>query len=324
VFIGVTLQKGIAGVESCGCFGQIHINPWITLLAIDIPLFSGLLAFRPIGQKLLPPPWPSLKHFFGISVPTFILLGALVPILTLNKPPEKTEKYEVVRPEEWTRKESTKKYSAKHKNAESLDEEMTNGKVHGEEWPLLKYIDIADSLRSGIVVVLLYHYDCPDCIQAIPLYDQMGRDLSDNEEAIRIAFIEVPPYGPSEESPIPGETLCLEGRLDPSKKWYFTTPLVVLIVDCSVVKSWEVEVPNLDEVQEHLANWLAGVEELRVSDRASFLASVGFVCPFNAWGGNLCPYVLPPCGREKSKIPSLMTALSCIFRGKNGAQKKNL
>jgi hypothetical protein len=38
-FIGVTLTKAITGAESCGCFGQIHVNPWITLAAIDVPLF---------------------------------------------------------------------------------------------------------------------------------------------------------------------------------------------------------------------------------------------------------------------------------------------
>ena len=100
------------------------------------------------------------------------------------------------------------------------------------------------------MVVLLYHYDCPDCLEAIPLYDQMGRDLSDNNNAIRIAFIEVPPYGPLAASPIPPETLCLEGKLDPSKKWYLTTPLVVVIENGSVIKSWEVEVPTLDEILE--------------------------------------------------------------------------
>ncbi|MHC5142181.1 MAG: MauE/DoxX family redox-associated membrane protein [Planctomycetota bacterium] len=54
-FIGVTLTKAITGAESCGCFGQIHVNPWITLAAIDVPLFLLLAIFRPKGTKLLPP-----------------------------------------------------------------------------------------------------------------------------------------------------------------------------------------------------------------------------------------------------------------------------
>lgn len=114
---------------------------------------------------------------------------------------------------------------------------------------MLKYIDIADSLRSNIAVVLLYHADCPDCREAIVRYDQVSREMAANEDAIRIAFIEVPPYGPEQDSLIPSDTPCLKGKLDSSKEWYnITTPLVVVIVDGSVVKSWEDKAPEFDEI----------------------------------------------------------------------------
>lgn len=221
LFIGVTLQKTLAGAESCGCFGTIHVKPWITLSTIDIPLFLGLLIFRPRKEKLLPPPWPSARHFFGVAIPTFILLGAIVPILIFNKPPEKTSRYEVVRPDEWISK----------------------------PWPLLQYIDIADSLRSQIAIVLLYHSDCPNCREAIPKYEEMARDLTGNENAIRIAFIEVPPYGSPEDNPVSPDTICLAGKLASTKQWYnITTPLIVALVDGSVVKYWEVQTPSLDQI----------------------------------------------------------------------------
>jgi len=97
-FIVVTLHKGLIGAASCGCFGRVHVNPWITLCVVDIPLFLALLIFRPRGEKLLPPPWPSAKHFFGVAMPTCIVLAALVPTLIFNKPPAKTARYEVVDP----------------------------------------------------------------------------------------------------------------------------------------------------------------------------------------------------------------------------------
>ena len=37
-FVGVTAYKAATGELSCGCFGRIHVNPWITLLTIDVPL----------------------------------------------------------------------------------------------------------------------------------------------------------------------------------------------------------------------------------------------------------------------------------------------
>ena len=230
LFIAVTLQKGLIGAESCGCFGRVKVNPWITLLAIDIPLFLGLVIFRPKGLKLLPPPWPSARHFFDVAIPTFIVIGVIVPVLIFNKPPDKTDKYEVVKPKEWIRKEPP-------------------GEKR-EGWSMLKYIDIADSLRSDIVIVVFYSTECDACRDAILLYDRMSRDMAGNRDSIRFAFIKVPPYASEKDSIVPVDTPCLRGRLDSSKDWYIQTPLVVVIQDGLVVKSWENETPQLDEILE--------------------------------------------------------------------------
>jgi len=238
-FIGVTSYLALTGASSCGCFGTVHVNPWITLCAIDIPLFALLLIFRPVGEKFLPPPWPSAKHFFGVAMPTFIFLGILVPVLIFNKPPEKTTTYEVVHPEQWV--------TVKPIKPAVLEANEPNKAPVSQEWPLLKSIDIADSLRQGFVAVLLYHYDCPDCGEAIPEYDKLSKEMGE-EGAIRFAFIAVPPYGTPEQDPVPADTKCLRGKLDTNKKWYFQTPLVVLLQDGAVVKSWEGKAPNLDDI----------------------------------------------------------------------------
>jgi hypothetical protein len=47
VFFGVTLYKGLTGAASCGCFGTVQVNPWITLLAVDLPAILALLVFKP-------------------------------------------------------------------------------------------------------------------------------------------------------------------------------------------------------------------------------------------------------------------------------------
>jgi len=230
LFIVVTLQKGLIGAESCGCFGRVHVNPWVTLSVIDIPLFLGLVVLRPKGYKLLPPPWPSAKHFFGVAIPTFIVIGVIMPVLIFNKPPNKTDKYEVVKPKEWIRKKP-------------IGEKQVR-----EEWSMLKYIDIADSLRSNIAIVVFYSTECDTCDDAIPLYDRMSRDMAGNEDSIRFAFIEIPPYASEQDSFVPVDTPCLTGRLDSNKDWYILTPLVVVIQDGLVVKSWEIETPELDEI----------------------------------------------------------------------------
>jgi thiol-disulfide isomerase/thioredoxin len=278
-FIIITGYKAISGEASCGCFGTVHINPWITLSTIDIPLFILLALFRPKGEKFLPPPWPSAKHFFSVAIPTVIFLAALVPVLVFNKPPEETAKYHVVRPGQWTTVKPVKPVKivppVPHVDTNTapvpvIPEANTVAVVKPpvpvtdantepnkaapiavqpkDQWPMLKQIDIADSLRSGVVVVLLYHFDCPGCQEAIPKYDKLNRELAGNNDAIRFAFIAIPPYGDEKLSPIPKDTKCLTGKLISDKKEIMMTPFVVLLQDGAVVKAWEGKAPPLDEL----------------------------------------------------------------------------
>jgi hypothetical protein len=221
LFIGVTLQKGLTGAASCGCFGRVKVNPWITLSVIDIPLFLGLVIFHPRGLKLLPPPWPSAAHFFGVAIPTFVTFAVLMPVLVFNKPPDKTDKYEVVKPAEW---------------------------LVAKEWSMLRHIDIANSLRTGLAIVVFYNSSCETCHKAIPLYDKTCREQADNEDSLRFAFIEIPPYASAGDDIVPADTLCLRGQLDSSKEWFIQTPLVVVTADGLPVKFWEGQAPQLDDL----------------------------------------------------------------------------
>ncbi|HOK96895.1 MAG TPA: hypothetical protein PKW71_12305 [Anaerohalosphaeraceae bacterium] len=85
-FIAVTLVKALTGAASCGCFGQIHVNPWITLFSIDIPFFVLLAVFRPAGAKLLPPPWPNVFYLLAVAVPTLGLMALAAPVMVMFRP----------------------------------------------------------------------------------------------------------------------------------------------------------------------------------------------------------------------------------------------
>ena len=236
-FIGVTLYKGLTGAESCGCFGMVKVNPWITLSAIDIPIFICLAIFRPKGEKLFPPPWPKLVHFFAIAIPTFILLPTIEYILITNKPPLKTDKYEVVDTNEWIRPKPISK-----------EPNLPARQITQNLWPMLEYIDIKQQLQTGLWVVLLYHYDCSDCAQAIPKYEEMHKSLKGNENAINFAFIEMPPYGNENQQLIKPDSEIIRGRLSDAKKWFLQTPVVVVLNDGTVLKAWEGTAPGLDEL----------------------------------------------------------------------------
>jgi len=220
-FIGLTLYKGLTGAESCGCFGMVKVNPWITLSVVDIPIFILLAIFRPKDLKLFPPPWPKAAHFFAIAIPTFILLPAIEYVLITNKPPMVSEKYEVLEVKQWT-----------------------NHKV----WPLLQYIDISGRLQSGEWVVLMYHNDCPTCREAMPVYEKMYKDLKGNN--VDMAFIEMPPYEERDLQLVPPDSQVNRGRLGDAKKWLVETPVVVVLRDGVPLKAWQGYAPNLDELTE--------------------------------------------------------------------------
>ena len=189
----------------------------------------------------MPPPWPSAKHFFAVAIPTFIILATLVPVLVFNKPPNITVQYEVIKPETWLVKNPDPNSPGRAK------------------WPLLAHIDIADKISIGFAVVFIYHYDCPDCRQAIPQFEQIHQVLADN--IAPVVFIEAPVvvsgakplYGPADQNPVKSDTACLSGKLDTSKQWFVKTPLVVLLKDGSCVHYWPDEPPNLEQIEKALA-----------------------------------------------------------------------
>jgi thiol-disulfide isomerase/thioredoxin len=218
-FIGITLFKGITGEASCGCFGVVKVNPWITLIVVDIPIFLLLAIFRPKGEKLFPPPWPKAAHFFAIAIPTFILLPAIEYVLITNKPQMKAEKYEVIDIKQWQNR---------------------------QRWSLLDYIDMKEQLQNGEWVVLMYHNDCPDCREAIPVYEKMYKDLTGNN--INMAFIEMPPYEDGKQQLVKPDSIVTRGRLSEAKKWYVQTPVVVVLRDGKVLKAWQGSAPTFDEL----------------------------------------------------------------------------
>lgn len=217
-FIGVTLFKALTGEASCGCFGVVKVNPWITLSAIDIPIFLLLVIFRPKGENFFPPPWPNLYHFLAIAIPTFILLPSTEYVLI-------THKQEKPNVNNWI-----------------------STPVIQNQWPLLQDIDIKQQLQNGLWVVLMYHYDCPDCAKAIPEYEKMYDSLKGNQNAINFAFIEIPPYGNANQQLPSQDSKVTLGKLSDKKKWFYQTPVVVVINDGQVLKVWEGKAPNLDEI----------------------------------------------------------------------------
>ena len=364
VFICITIWRFATGQESCGCFGNIHVAPEITLFAIDIPMFIGLAVFHPRKEKLLPPPWPNAVHFICVAIPTAILLSALVPTLVFNRPvaevitagsivtqkpkitfkpdakitpaqeitpeevkPEQTitepesnnaentvtpvpeevtepkvptaqEKVtdpqpennaaqdeqqkptEVVEPaispepeipaipdevvdeaanpvtqndaqepEEITEPDQTTAQAASQDENNEDNEPTKNIKPQEGEWDVIAKTDMADTLRSGIKIILLFREDCDVCHEAMPMFEEYAEQFGDDEDSIRIAFVELPPYSEEHEL-ISEDTKCLVGKYISDKKVYGSTPIIVITVGGVPLKAWDGKdpIPTFDDL----------------------------------------------------------------------------
>jgi thiol-disulfide isomerase/thioredoxin len=248
----------LAGFSSCGCFGNVHVNPWKTFSFIDLPAVVLLAIFRPYKavyaiklvvlrmlrffsganrthyNKLHKPRLCSVfrscrrlffplafKYCLTIAALVFVLISVSTVVLIANEPKKVTSRYEVLEPKDWI----------------------------NQQLPVLKHIDIAGKLTSGNWLVLFYHYNCPGCARAIPQYEQMMRDLAGNEDFLNIAFIEIPPYG---DGPVSKDSPCVQGKLADTKEWFVTTPAVVLLKDGVVLAGWQAKAPDFDTVIEKM------------------------------------------------------------------------
>lgn len=266
-FIGVTLYKAVTGQSSCGCFGTVHVNPWITLSAVDLPCFILLVIFRPTGQKLLPPPWPHPFHCLLVAIPACLIIGAMVPTMYFNKVP-----YKIVDPANWTAEPPKNNNTQPDQNDVTIEPVKTNhtdandiaavnspdivipdkiqkNEENAPQWKqMINNTDIAEELNTDVKIVMFYHYDCPNCAKAIPLYDQYSRQLA-ADKTIQFAFVKGPPYGPDEKDPVPADTTALVGKLfDENNELIFESPLTILLSDGRLIKAWSVEYPNLDQL----------------------------------------------------------------------------
>lgn len=244
LFSFITLYKGLSGAESCGCFGSVQVNPWITLLAIDIPAVIALAVFRPMSSLSFLPriivcgklqrrsiaafvrnvltTLPSIPRFTVTVLVGLTVLAVAGCVLGFNEPAKVTGGYEVLEPDRWV----------------------------GKELPIFKDIDIGKQLKKGTWLVLFYHYDCPECVKTIGKYQRIASDLIGNGDLLKIAFIEIPPYGRSVVNNNPNYTV---GKLSDIKEWFITTPAVVLLDNSMVRNSWEEKAPDLDAVLQYIA-----------------------------------------------------------------------
>lgn len=195
-FAALSFVRGIAGVESCGCFGQIIVvSPWLSGVVSTVMLCS-------VAACLSFPPRPcTLKsgQLVSLSVICSILLVASTVRFYYGLPNHNFIDADGLRSDSDV---IVLDYSA----------------WIGRNFPLLPFVMSPTDLRRGEYVVLLYNLDCGRCQVALREYE---RYVSDGAFSGHFVFLEVPPYSDVLPATLPRSSHI---RLSDEVEWVVKLP----------------------------------------------------------------------------------------------------
>jgi hypothetical protein len=212
LFAVMTALEAISGKDSCNCFGAVNVRPiytmFLDLVAVAALLCMGCPPREESGQSgarrraiaaAIALLWLSTITVFWITRPA-IAAGA-----AFGKPGDSI----ILEPSRWV----------------------------GQSFSLAQHIDIGSSLQQGRWIVLLVRHDCRRCAGAVEQYLAL---VSARQDQPRVAVIEMAPYSDADDPAyweLPKSVPS--GRLDQTRDWVVTTPVVAVIRDGRVIAGAE-------------------------------------------------------------------------------------
>jgi hypothetical protein len=209
VFSMVALYRGLRGDDSCGCFGDFRVSPWITF-TLDLVIVAALLRWPPMSRRTTGPRVWRAGCF--VLLPVAVASAAWAAHAMATYAPGRLQpdgrivgdgRYIDLRPDLWV----------------------------GQRFPLLDYLDIDHDLKTGRWSIMFYYHRCGLCHQTIGELIADAPHCPDPSVVERIVLIEYPPYGPMPESE-EMRRLFKVGRLrDDGPQWFMTIPTWVKLED---------------------------------------------------------------------------------------------
>ena len=202
VFAVASLKMALEGQSSCGCFGLLKVNPWITLL-IDLATITLLMKWQPAAAAAKA---HKTRRWFVVILAGWMLLAAFMAqgpsTLSISDLAgmDKSSGFVIVEPEKWI----------------------------GERLPLLPFIETDHQIASGPWLLVLVHHDCDMCQL---LVSQLN--AKDSTEPTKTLLVEVAPN--NEPWAFENGSLFL-ARLNRQHEWFAKVPAMIEI-DNGVVRN---------------------------------------------------------------------------------------
>jgi hypothetical protein len=203
-FAGFSLYRGLAGYETCGCFGSFAVNPWWTF-TFDIFILGSLLLIGPAVKSMYGSALRSTKVLVGgiacaaMSVTALVLMVSQPAITEITDGDAVGSGLVILEPVEWV----------------------------GRELPILKWLTPPVDVAAGEWTIVMVHHDCPTCLAAIPKYQALARGGGLGDSG-RLLFVEVPPYG---DLPVDAGGQIARARLSAEKEWFVQTPVEIQLLN---------------------------------------------------------------------------------------------
>lgn len=202
LFAGWSLSLGVAGAESCGCFGKLNLNPWV-MLVFDGAIVAILFFLHPVASGA-----SSGNHTHGSFLLSLkIIVGFVVGILI------------AAASREW------------NLNGDERMQFYEPRELVGRRFDLMDFARGSKPLETGRWVLVFYRSRCEICERHSRQFSMLAKTMENQQSNIRLALIEIP--SDSQENFMDKLDLrsALRLRINTTKNLLIATPQVMYLED---------------------------------------------------------------------------------------------
>jgi hypothetical protein len=215
IFAGISASLALRGLQSCGCFGNVRVDPR-TSCALDLGLVAGFLLARP-GVRAVELSRPSnvYRHiavgavWLSIGLPSSLTgWGPRLADVSQGDSVSPDARYVLLDPAQW----------------------------RGKRFPLARFLALSDVVTQGRWRLFFYRRGCSRCYESLRDLSSLGA-IDDADGGFKWAFIELPAldqHTAPQEPPLPEGARSV--RLDPNKMWIAEVPFTITLADGLVLE----------------------------------------------------------------------------------------